>query len=89
MASITRRCSVCPLDDVTSRRSMTAASHATSTRSACRSNGWTRNRTHGSPPRVSTLIPWAWSDDVRAPVSTFALTTGSPSSGNASHSRQP
>ena len=68
----TGRCSTSP-DELRMSRVATTAVSATTASAVERCHGWTSKRTHGLPSRSNHSRPNAWSDEVRAPVSTLAL----------------
>ncbi len=84
----TGRCSISPDELFTSRVATTAAS-ATTESLVERCHGWTSKRTHGVPSRSNHSSPNACIDEVRAPVSIFALRWATFQSGSATHSRHP
>lgn len=82
-----RRCE-CPEEDRTTRIPMSSAS----TRIVVFESRWmgcTSKRTIAVPSRSNARTLNAWSEEVRAPVSIFALMAGMPSSGSETHSLQP
>jgi hypothetical protein len=84
----TGRRSTSPLLDRTSRASTSGASTGTAiVSSSC--TGWSTNRRRGGELPGTSSTSHAWSDDERAPVSTFALMDVPSSSGKVAHSRQP
>lgn len=85
----TGRRSTSPLLDFTSRTSTSAAVVSTVTDSSSSSGCSTNRRRTGFAVPGTSSMSHAWRVDERAPVSTFAFTDVAPSSGKATHSRQP
>lgn len=85
---ITGRSWTSPFDERIRRHPMRGAETSTAP-DAVRCSGWTSNRATG-PTSSSVTASWnAWSVEVRAPVSTFALIAATPNSGSAIHSGHP